>query len=80
MERAAEHRAWLTRSAAVASIAMALTLAALKGWAAWRTGCPCDCRLVCVEDALRAGAFALGSLPPSLLRKSPNEDDDLDFA
>jgi ferrous-iron efflux pump FieF len=31
-------RAYLTRSAALASIAMALFLAALKGWAAWRTG------------------------------------------
>ena len=28
----------LTRSAAVASIAVALFLAVLKGWAAWRTG------------------------------------------
>ena len=32
------HRARLTRSAALASITMALFLAALKGWAAWRTG------------------------------------------
>jgi ferrous-iron efflux pump FieF len=32
-----EH-ALLTRSAALASIAVALLLAALKGWAAWRTG------------------------------------------
>lgn len=31
-------RARLTRSAAYASIAMALFLSALKGWAAWRTG------------------------------------------
>lgn len=31
-------RARLTRSAAVASIAMALVLVGLKGWAAWRTG------------------------------------------
>lgn len=31
-------RARLTRSAAIASIAMALSLAALKGWAVWRTG------------------------------------------
>ena len=31
-------RARLTRSAALASIAMALFLGALKGWAAWRTG------------------------------------------
>ncbi len=31
-------RARLTRSAAFASIAMALLLGALKGWAAWRTG------------------------------------------
>ena len=31
-------RARLTRSAAFASIAMALCLAVLKGWAAWRTG------------------------------------------
>ena len=31
-------RAQLTRSAALASIAMALFLAALKSWAAWRTG------------------------------------------
>ncbi len=31
-------RARLTRSAAFASIAMALFLAVLKGWAAWRTG------------------------------------------
>lgn len=31
-------RARLTRSAAYASIAMAVFLAALKGWAAWRTG------------------------------------------
>jgi ferrous-iron efflux pump FieF len=30
--------AFLTRSAAFASIAMALLLAALKGWAVWRTG------------------------------------------
>ena len=30
-------RAWLTRSAAIASIAMALFLSLLKGWAAWRT-------------------------------------------
>ena len=28
----------VTRSAALASIATALLLAALKGWAAWRTG------------------------------------------
>lgn len=34
----AERRALLTRSAAFASIAMALFLAALKGWAVWRTG------------------------------------------
>jgi ferrous-iron efflux pump FieF len=33
-----ENRAFLTRSAALASIAMALFLAALKGWAVWRTG------------------------------------------
>jgi len=32
------NKAWLTRSAAFASIAMALALAALKGWATWRTG------------------------------------------
>ena len=38
MARSAEHRAWLTRSAAFASIAMALALAGLKGWATWRTG------------------------------------------
>lgn len=31
-------RARLTRSAALASIALALLLSALKGWAAWRTG------------------------------------------
>lgn len=31
-------RAWLTRSAAIASIAMAVLLVALKGWASWRTG------------------------------------------
>ena len=31
-------RAFLTRSAAIASIAMALFLAVLKGWAVWRTG------------------------------------------
>ncbi len=31
-------RAFLTRSAAFASIAMALFLAGLKGWAVWRTG------------------------------------------
>jgi ferrous-iron efflux pump FieF len=30
--------AWLTRSAAAASITMALFLALLKGWATWRTG------------------------------------------
>jgi ferrous-iron efflux pump FieF len=34
----ADRRALLTRSAALASIAVALLLAALKGWAAWRTG------------------------------------------
>lgn len=33
-----QNRAWLTRSAALASLAMALFLAVLKGWAAWRTG------------------------------------------
>jgi ferrous-iron efflux pump FieF len=33
-----EDRAFLTRSAALASIAMALFLGVLKGWAAWRTG------------------------------------------
>ena len=33
-----DDRAFLTRSAALASIAMALFLGALKGWAAWRTG------------------------------------------
>jgi ferrous-iron efflux pump FieF len=33
-----EQRARLTRSAAVASIAMALVLVSLKSWAAWRTG------------------------------------------
>jgi ferrous-iron efflux pump FieF len=33
-----ETRARLTRSAALASIALALFLAALKGWASWRTG------------------------------------------
>lgn len=33
-----DDRARLTRSAAFASIAMALTLGALKGWAAWKTG------------------------------------------
>jgi ferrous-iron efflux pump FieF len=33
-----DERARLTRSAAFASIAMALFLAVLKGWAAWRTG------------------------------------------
>jgi ferrous-iron efflux pump FieF len=36
--RAAAQRARLTRSAALASIAMALFLGALKAWAAWRTG------------------------------------------
>lgn len=34
----ADRRALLTRSAALASIAMALFLAALKSWAVWRTG------------------------------------------
>ena len=34
----ADQRAFLTRSAAFASIAMALGLAVLKGWAAWQTG------------------------------------------
>jgi len=34
----ADRNASLTRSAAFASIAMALFLAALKGWAVWRTG------------------------------------------
>ena len=34
----ADQRAFLTRSAAFASIAMALFLAALKTWAVWRTG------------------------------------------
>src|SRR5690606_6994783 len=34
---ALEARARLTRSAALASIGMALFLAALKGWAVWRT-------------------------------------------
>lgn len=38
MTDALAERARLTRSAAFASIAMALFLAALKGWAAWRTG------------------------------------------
>jgi ferrous-iron efflux pump FieF len=33
-----DRRAFLTRSAAFASIATALFLAVLKGWAAWRTG------------------------------------------
>jgi ferrous-iron efflux pump FieF len=33
-----QDRAFLTRSAALASIAMALFLAVLKGWAVWRTG------------------------------------------
>lgn len=33
-----DDRAFLTRSAAFASIAMALFLGVLKGWAAWRTG------------------------------------------
>ena len=35
---ATEARAKLTRSAAFASIAMALFLLALKAWATWRTG------------------------------------------
>ena len=35
---ATEARARLTRSAAFASIAMALFLLALKAWATWRTG------------------------------------------
>lgn len=38
MSEAQARRARLTRSAALAAIAMALGLAALKGWAAWRTG------------------------------------------
>lgn len=38
MTDAVAERARLTRSAAYASIAMAAFLAALKGWAAWRTG------------------------------------------
>ena len=33
-----DRRALLTRSAAMASIAMALFLGVLKGWAVWRTG------------------------------------------
>ncbi|HEY6816470.1 MAG TPA: cation diffusion facilitator family transporter [Croceibacterium sp.] len=33
-----DSRAFLTRSAALASIALALALAVLKGWAAWQTG------------------------------------------
>lgn len=37
-EISVERRAALTRSAAYASIATALFLAVLKGWAAWRTG------------------------------------------
>ena len=37
-DRSRRARARLTRSAAFASIAMALFLLALKGWAAWRTG------------------------------------------
>ncbi|ROT96753.1 cation diffusion facilitator family transporter [Altererythrobacter sp. FM1] len=35
---ASDERARLTRSAALASISMALFLGALKGWAAWKTG------------------------------------------
>lgn len=38
MSEALAERARLTRSAAYASITMAVFLAALKGWAAWRTG------------------------------------------
>ena len=38
MDRTADQRARLTRSAAFASIAMALFLGLLKGWAVWRTG------------------------------------------
>ncbi len=38
MSTAYAHRARLTRSAAYASIATAVFLAALKSWAAWRTG------------------------------------------
>ena len=38
MNLAHEERARLTRSAAFASIAMALFLAVLKGWAVWQTG------------------------------------------
>ncbi|BBC71398.1 ferrous iron transporter [Altererythrobacter sp. B11] len=37
-EDRAPSRAWLTRSAAFASIAMALFLSTLKMWAVWRTG------------------------------------------
>lgn len=38
MSSAASHRAFLTRSAAAASISMALFLVALKLWATWHTG------------------------------------------
>jgi ferrous-iron efflux pump FieF len=38
VSEALAQRARLTRSAALASIAMALFLSALKGWATWRTG------------------------------------------
>lgn len=38
MSDAAASRAWLTRSAAFASIAVALLLSGLKLWAVWRTG------------------------------------------
>ena len=33
-----DNRAWLTRSAAFASISVAVVLVALKAWASWRTG------------------------------------------
>ena len=38
MDRTADQRARLTRSAALASITMALLLGLLKGWAVWQTG------------------------------------------
>jgi len=38
MDHTADQRARLTRSAALASIALALALGGLKGWAVWRTG------------------------------------------
>jgi ferrous-iron efflux pump FieF len=68
-----EDRALLTRSAAVASMSMALFLAVIKGWAVWRTGS--TAMLGSLADTALDLVASLGTLVGVWIAAQPADED-----